>query len=136
MYPKLKFKLILIIALLLLSGVAYAIPAYLDRWFFYQFPWALPQHLIMASHGMGAFIALFLLGYLYRCHAMVHLRGNRHRLSGLCLLAAWFCLAISGYGLYYLGNAEWRLVVSDMHCLVGAASPILLLVHQHHRTTG
>ena len=129
----LKRKLYLTAGLLVFSGIAYAIPVYLDRWFFYQIHWGLSRHLLMASHGLAAFVALFLLGYLYRCHAMVYLRGTRHRHSGVFLLAVWFCLAFSGYGLYYLGNVEWRLVVSDIHCLVGVSFPFLLIVHRLNR---
>lgn len=130
MYRKLKRITYVILVSLLATGIAYAVPVYLDLWLFYELVLPISGHTLMAIHGAFAFASIYLLGYLYRMHVMPHLRGRRHRSTGLPQLLLLLLLIVSGYGLYYVGDAAWRDFTSHTHLLAGMVLPICLVLHR------
>ena len=128
----LKYSLYLDLAVLLFTGLAYAIPAYLDRWFFIDIDTPISKHALMTWHGAFAFIALYFFGYLSRSHIQPRLRVKRHFSSGMLLLLTLAVLSITGCFLYYLGSEVLRLWFSDIHCLLGVLLPLALGGHRFH----
>ncbi len=121
------------LAVLWLSGTTWWI---LDRWFptmgeFGPEPHpALPK--LLALHGFVAYFALVLFGSLSH-HITSGWKANRFRLSGGLLVALAAVLAISGLGLYYLGDEAWRAVSHRIHLVVGLAAPLGWLAHRFKR---
>lgn len=128
----LKYALYIDLFVLLLTGLFYAIPAYLDRWFFIGIDGPISNHTLMTLHGALAFLALYLFGYISRSHIQPRLRLKRHIYSGMLVLIGWLILSLSGYLLYYLGSEVLRLWSSDIHCLLGVLLPIALIGHRFH----
>lgn len=128
----LKYSLYLDLLVLLLTGLAYAVPAYLDRWFFIAIDTPISKHALMTLHGAFAFVALYLFGYLSRSHIQPRLRTKRHFSSGMVMLLTLLVLSLSGYLLYYLGSEVLRLWSSDIHCLLGVMLPLTLVAHRFH----
>lgn len=130
MTRKFKFKLYWILTLLFVSGLLYAIPGYLDRWFFIELDWPFSGHWLMTLHGLGAMVCCFALGYLTRCHVMVHLRSRRHFATGMSMFSIMLVMLGSGYLLYYLGDEDWRRISADIHCALGVLLPLALGIHR------
>lgn len=128
----LKHSLYADLSVLLVSGLLYGIPAYVDRWFFYDLEWSLSNHMLMTVHGIAAIIFIYIFGYFTRCHVQVHLRSGRHLLSGLIMLGVLALISVTGFSLYYLGSEVIRLWTSDIHCLLGVVVPLALLAHRYH----
>jgi hypothetical protein len=121
-----KYSLYAVLALLFLSGVAWAYLNYL--WSTGDFEtsgkvWA------MKIHGAAAMAVLVLVGMLLTVHVRFAWRARRNRANGAIFLSAFAVLTITGYGLYYAGNEALRAWASWIHLGVGLVLPILLLVH-------
>lgn len=134
MRPLLKRSLYADLLLLLVTGIVYAIPRYLDRHLFINIDSPLSGSTLMALHGLGGFVFLYLFGYLTRCHIQVHLRGQQHLYSGLIMLTVLSILSFSGYFLYYLGDEVLRTWSADIHVVLGLILPITLFAHRLHNT--
>src|SRR5438046_8078391 len=121
-----KYSLYAVLALLFLSGVAWAYWNYL--WSTGDFEtsgkvWA------MKIHGAAAMAVLVLIGMLLSGHVRLAWRARRNRASGSVFLGAFAVLTITGYGLYYAGGEMLREWTSWIHLALGLALPILLLIH-------
>src|SRR5438067_8566303 len=121
-----KYSLYAVLALLFLSGVAWAYWNYL--WSTGDFEtsgkvWA------MKIHGAAAMAVLVLIGMLLSVHVRFAWRARRNRANGSVFLSAFAVLTITGYGLYYAGGEALRAWTSWIHLAVGLALPILLLIH-------
>src|SRR6266403_5377024 len=121
-----KYSLYAVLALLFLSGVAWAYWNYL--WSTGDFEtsgkvWA------MKIHGAAAIAVLVLIGMLLSVHVRFAWRARRNRANGSVFLGAFAVLTITGYGLYYAGGEMLREWTSWIHLALGLALPILLLVH-------
>ncbi len=131
--PLFRRLLGLAFAALWLSGTAWWV---LDRWFpamgeFGPEPHsALPK--LLALHGFVAYLALVLLGSLSH-HIASGWKANRFRVSGGVLVALAAVLAISGWGLYYLGDESWRAITHTIHLVVGLAAPLGWMAHRFKR---
>ncbi len=66
----------------------------------------------VAAHGAFGFASLWLLGLLWSVHIPAGWRASRRRLSGSMMFGVVAFLILSGYLLYYLGNAEVISVVA------------------------
>ena len=113
---------------LLLSGITwllahYALPLPEDAARHPLEPWA------MRIHGAATFFGMATLGALWANHVLPAWRQGQRRSTGLPVLATWMLLALSGYGLYYLADEDWRGICSNSHIAVGLALPLLLAAH-------
>jgi len=122
-----KYFLYAVLALLFLSGVA---------WAYWNYLTATPgdfetsaKALSMKIHGAGAMAVLVLIGMLLSGHVKFAWRARRNRANGSVFLSAFAVLTITGYGLYYAGGERLRDWTSWIHLAVGLALPILLLIH-------
>ncbi len=122
-----RYFLSAVLALLFLSGVAWAYWNYLaaspGSFETNAKPWALK------IHGAAAMAILVLIGMLLTGHVRFAWRARRNRANGSVFLSAFAVLTVTGYGLYYLGGERVRAWTSWIHLAVGLALPILLLIH-------
>ena len=122
-----RYFLYAVLALLFLSGVA---------WAYWNYLAASPgdfetgaKALAMRIHGAAAMAVLVLVGMLLSTHVKFAWRARRNRANGSVFLSAFAVLTITGYGLYYAGGERLRAWTSWIHLAVGLALPILLLMH-------
>jgi cbb3-type cytochrome oxidase subunit 3 len=121
-----RYFLYAVLALLFLSGVAWAYWNYLRSPGDFEISaktWA------MKIHGAAAMAVLVLIGMLLTAHVRFAWRARRNRANGSVFLSAFAVLTITGYGLYYAGGERLRAWTSWIHLAVGLALPILLLIH-------
>ena len=122
-----RYFLYTVLALLFLSGVAWACWNYLAAspgdFEASAKAWA------MKIHGAAAMAVLVLIGMLLTAHVRFAWRAHRNRANGSVFLGAFAVLTITGYGLYYAGGEKLRAWTSWIHLAVGLALPILLLIH-------
>ncbi len=80
-------------------------------------------------HGLSA--AAFLIGFgsVLPGHVRRAWVGRRNRLSGTLFFSVLALLIASGYALYYMGNEDWRAIVSVLHWVIGLGAPLLLAWH-------
>jgi len=86
-------------------------------------PWS------MKWHGAAALLLIYLSGTMLYGHMLNAWRRRRNRSSGVAAAAVLFGLALSGYGLYYFGGEDLRLVTQWLHWALGAACVPLLAWH-------
>jgi magnesium-transporting ATPase (P-type) len=122
-----RYFLYIVLALLFLTGVA---------WAYWNYLAASPGDFeisakawVMKIHGAAAMAILVLIGMLLSGHVRFAWRARRNRANGSIFLSAFGVLTITGYGLYYLGGQTLRAWTSWVHIAVGLALPILLLIH-------
>jgi cbb3-type cytochrome oxidase subunit 3 len=122
-----RYFLYAVLALLFLSGVAWAYWNYLEasagNFEISAKAWA------MKIHGAAAMAVLVLIGMLLSAHVRFAWRARRNRSNGSVFLSAFAVLIITGYGLYYAGGERLRAWTSWIHLAVGLALPVLLLMH-------
>ena len=125
--PLQRYFLYAVLALLFLSGVAWAYWNYLAAspgdFETSAKTWA------MKIHGAAAMAVLVLIGMLLSAHVRFAWRARRNRANGSLFLSAFAVLTITGYGLYYAGGERLRAWTSWIHLTVGLVLPILLLIH-------
>ena len=80
-------------------------------------------------HGMAAMLGLVFFGSLLSSHIRIAWAVNRNRLLGATLAGLTITLALTGYGLYYLGGEMSRLVASWLHLVFGITMPFVLWLH-------
>src|SRR5262245_55756281 len=122
-----RYFLYAVLALVFLSGVAWAYWNYLAAW---------PGEFEMSAkawamkiHGAAAMAVLVLVGMLLNEHVRLAWRARRNRANGSVFLSAFAFLTVTGYGLYYAGGERLRAWTSWIHLLTGLTLPILLLIH-------
>jgi cation transport ATPase len=121
-----RYFLYAVLALLFLSGVAWAYWNYLRSPEDFETSaktWAIK------IHGAAAMAILVLIGMLLNGHVRFAWRARRNRANGSMFLGAFAILTITGYGLYYAGGERLRASTSWIHLAVGLAFPVLLLIH-------
>jgi magnesium-transporting ATPase (P-type) len=122
-----RYFLYVVLALLFLSGVAWAywnyLPASPGDFEMSAKAWA------MKIHGAAAMAILVLVGMLLTGHVRFAWRARRNRGNGSLFLGVFGVLTITGYGLYYAGAETLRAWTSWVHLAVGLALPLLLILH-------
>ena len=88
-------------------------------------PWT---HWLMEIHGAAAMLFLVMMGSLLT-HVARAWASGRNRLSGLSAIVSVGFLALTGWGLYYMGDEGERLIISWGHSVVGVALALLLVLH-------
>jgi hypothetical protein len=83
----------------------------------------------MKLHGAAAMAALFLVGSILHLHIRRALKAGRNVITGWALVAVLACLALTGYGLYYVASEGDRPVWSLVHWAVGLAAAVLSVLH-------
>ena len=122
-----RYFLYAVLALLFLSGVA---------WAYWNYLAASPGDFnasakawVMKIHGAAAMAVLVLIGMLLSAHVRFAWLARRNRANGSLFLSAFAVLTATGYGLYYAGGETLRMWTSWIHLGIGLVLPILLLVH-------
>lgn len=87
----------------------------------------------IAAHGAFGFASIWLIGLLWNIHIPAGWRSLRRRWSGSLMFGASAFLILSGYLLYYFGDADLRPVLSALHWAVGLACPALFFAHRFAR---
>ncbi|HTY92838.1 MAG TPA: hypothetical protein VMC02_03050 [Steroidobacteraceae bacterium] len=80
-------------------------------------------------HGAALLAFLVVVGTVMPVHMLYGWRRRMNRGSGIALLLLLGLLALSGYGLYYLVNDEWRAWTGVVHWITGLAAVGLLGLH-------
>lgn len=87
------------------------------------------QPLCLEIHGAAAMVFLILFGSLLQHHVPSGWRQERQRLSGILLIASCSLLALTGWGLYYLGSLSVRHWTSLIHSAFGLLLPMAIALH-------
>jgi hypothetical protein len=80
-------------------------------------------------HGAAVLVFLLVLGTVLPAHVVY---GWRHRMNlgtGIAVLATAALLILSGYGLYYLVDDQWRAWTSSSHWILGLFAIALVALH-------
>lgn len=129
-----RFLTYLSILLLLTSGIAWLVLNFImnhDSSFRFLIP------LFLSIHGAASYIFLVVFGMLLSTHINFNWRVKKNRrLSGIILTAIFFILILSGYGLYYVGNDEFRNFLSYLHWIIGTFSSVVCGIHFFKKLKG
>jgi hypothetical protein len=87
----------------------------------------------IAAHGAFALATLWMLGLLWAIHIPAGWRSLRRRWTGSLMFGVAAVLILTGYLLYYLGDADARPALAVLHWVVGLACPALFLMHRFAR---
>lgn len=87
------------------------------------------QRWALIAHGVAAYLFLVVGGAMIPVHVKVGWHLGRNRRSGLLVGITAILLALSGVGLYYLGEETSRAAVSPMHWVVGLIIGPALVIH-------
>ncbi len=113
-----------------LSGVGFFA---LHRWFQIEGDFGPEKHpmepWLLKAHGAGAFVSLIAFGYLLASHIPTGWRTKRARRLGLTMVASIVLMALTGYGLYYIADEDWRAAVGWLHLGIGVLLPLTLMLH-------
>jgi cation transport ATPase len=84
---------------------------------------------MLKLHGASAMAFFVELGILIPTHIRRAWNANRNRANGAVLVAIIAVLVLTGYGLYYLGDEQWRSYSSITHLVLGLLTPFALALH-------
>ncbi|MBV1776946.1 hypothetical protein KSF73_14605 [Burkholderiaceae bacterium DAT-1] len=84
---------------------------------------------VMQIHGAATMGLLFLSGTMLFQHMLTAWALKKNRKTGVILASVLLLLVISGWGLYYLGDENWRQGDEWMHWGAGALVCPLLWLH-------
>ena len=130
MNPWFKYTLYTTTALLMVSGILYAVPIYADKWFFVDIQPFVSGSTLMAIHGLFAMLMWFVAGLFVASHVGLRLKGNSKLLSGMTNLTLLVTLGVTGYLLYYGQGIEFTEWVADCHTLLGVMFLLVLIGHR------
>lgn len=128
--PRHRASVYLSSALLLLSGAGWLAARYVLRATTGDPDLPHPSELWwLRLHGAAVIAFLVAIGGLLPGHVLYGWRHHFNRGSGATLLVASSALAVTGYGLYYVGEERWRAAISIGHWSLGLAAAAGLLWH-------
>ena len=87
------------------------------------------EPLWLEIHGAAGMFGLVLFGMLFATHMQRAWALGRGRASGGTLAVAFAVLAVSGYGLYYVGDDDARAWIGAAHWVIGLAFPTVFAIH-------
>ena len=87
------------------------------------------QQWALIAHGVIAYGFLLVAGAMVPVHMTLAWNSRRNLKSGLTLAGVLLLLAVSGLGLYYLGDEASRHWTSIVHWSVGLVAALVLLIH-------
>jgi len=91
------------------------------------------EHWWLSLHGLFAFLALWVFGWLWGRHIIWGWKAKRHRLTGGLLFVLLFVLVLSGYLLYYPPSDRSLPVIAVLHWTIGLALLVPFLLHRYWR---
>lgn len=128
--PRQKRSLYIVSGILWFSGAIWLYLRYFGQLSGEYGPESNPaQPLWLKVHGAAAMAFLIVFGTLLGHHVPLGWRQKSQRPSGGILIGLCGVLILTGWGLYYLGNERLRHWTSLTHCILGIASPLVLIVH-------
>ncbi|MBS0374499.1 MAG: hypothetical protein JSR73_07940 [Proteobacteria bacterium] len=128
--PRHRIAIYLSGALLLVSGAGWLVARYVLRASTGDPDLPHPSELWwLRLHGAAVIGFLVAFGGLLPGHVLYGWRHHFNRGSGATLLGVAFALALTGYGLYYVGDDRWRATISVSHWVVGLVAAAGLLWH-------
>ena len=83
---------------------------------------------LLKCHGAIAMVFLVVLGSVFY-HIPPGWQKKSQRVSGVTLITVCGLLIMTGWGLYYLGNEQWRNSTSLIHSVVGLLLPAFIFIH-------
>ena len=87
------------------------------------------QKWLLIAHAVFALPAVWLFGFLWHDHIKANWLARMKRWSGGTLFGLVLWMALSGYGLYYVGSATVRGWLSLSHWIAGLLALVILLLH-------
>lgn len=84
----------------------------------------------LTVHAAFSFLAIWMFGVLWINHIKVGWLAKMHRPTGGALFGMIVFLILTGFGLYYLGNANIRSWTSLAHWIAGLAALLFFAVHR------
>lgn len=87
------------------------------------------EHWSLIAHGVVASVAAWVFGMVWLAHVRRGLHKRRNLLSGLTAVGLLLALGLTGWGLYYLGDQDWRARTSVVHWVIGIAVTVWLPLH-------
>lgn len=111
------------------------IPTALEFKFFMEVPWRLASSsftLTVASHILTAWLLLMMVGAMWQLHMRFKWRQRNNHRSGLMLALLLVSLALTGTGLFYLGDETLQQYSSATHIIVGILVAVIMLWHCIH----
>lgn len=119
-----------VLILLFLSGLVHYV---LHGWFMTQGQFGpAPNALepwMLKLHGAAAMLGLMVLGSLLTVHIDRFWRLRRNRRAGGIFLVCALLLIGSGYGLYYFGGEQARILCRQLHIVIGLLALPAFAVH-------
>jgi hypothetical protein len=94
------------------------------------------QAQLLKLHGATAMLALIAFGALLVAHILPALKSPPNRAAGISLLSCAGSLALTGWGLYYIGEEELRGWASDLHIVIGVSATLIFAWHVSYRIRG
>lgn len=83
----------------------------------------------LVLHGGTALVVAWVLGLIWLGHVRRGLQYGRYAVSGVGILLLILFLMLSGWGLYYLGDDDWREWTATAHWVVGLGVAVWLPYH-------
>ena len=87
------------------------------------------EHPALVLHGVAAAVMLWLFGLLWLAHVRRAWHARRNRRSGGTMATLLALLALSGLGLYYVGNDNARDWIGTAHWVAGFIAAAALPIH-------
>jgi len=118
-------------ATVLLTGLA-LVPQLLTFQWEWDMPWTpsgLMRILLTASHVLGGFLLVALVGAVWIVHARAGWLRQERRVSGSGLLLSITILTITAPLLLYVSHETSLTWIATLHALIGGLLPIILLRH-------
>ena len=125
--PVLRYALYVAFAVLFVTGAVWLIADRLkesDSEF-----WQEAAATLLMVHGGSAMITLMMLGALVPVHMRYGWRKRKNLVTGITAATVNAALIVTAFGLYYLGSDAVRPWMSDVHTVLGLATPPLLFAH-------
>lgn len=91
------------------------------------------EHWFLSLHGLFAFAALAMFGFLWGTHIVGGWQSRRHRISGSILFAALSLLVLTGYLIYYPPTEESLPVIALIHWIAGLLAVLPFVIHRFWR---
>lgn len=87
------------------------------------------QGSLLIGHAVFALPAVWIFGYLWQVHVKSGWRANVRRLSGGTIWGLVLWMIVSGYSLYYIGDADVRRWLSLSHWVAGGPALVVFFLH-------
>lgn len=87
------------------------------------------EHIWLTLHAGAGILMTWVFGLIWLAHVRRGWQKGRNRVSGVTMASILIVLALSGWGLYYLSDENWRTTASFLHWGLGIFSGLWLPFH-------